>query len=136
MAPGLRERVQSFFGADPHGVVAVYIFGSTARGDDTVRSDIDIAVLFDTPPDPTLAGPRLTLEGELERVLGRPVDLIDLGSAPADLVHRVLRDGDVVVDLDRARRLRFEVARRNEYFDLEPVRRQYRRRHSVAGPAR
>jgi predicted nucleotidyltransferase len=131
MAADLRARIEAFFRADPHGVVAVYIFGSAARGDDTARSDIDIAVLFDTPPEPTLAGPRLTLEGELERILGRPVDLIDLASAPADLVHRVLRDGDVVVDRDRARRLRFEVARRNEYFDLEPVRRRYRRRQGT-----
>lgn len=136
MLPGVRDRVRRFFEADPHGAVAVYLFGSTARGEETARSDIDIAVLFDAAPAPTLAGPRLTLEGELERALGRRVGLIDLQSAPADLVHRVLRDGEVLLDRDRARRLRFEVARRNEYFDLEPVRRRYRRLPSGVGPAR
>ena len=37
------------------------------------------------------------------------------------------RDGRLVVDRDRSRRIAFEVLARNEYFDLEPVRREYRR---------
>jgi hypothetical protein len=40
--------------------------------------------------------------------------------APADLVHRVLRDGRIVFDRDPPARIRFEVRRRNEYFDLAP----------------
>jgi hypothetical protein len=65
--------------------------------------------------------------GRLEHAIGRPVDLVVLNTASADLVHRVLRDGHVVVDRDRPRRIRFEVARRNEYFDLQPIRDAYRR---------
>lgn len=75
------------------------------------------------------SGP-LDLEGDLERALRRAVQLIVLNNAPADLVHRVLRDGRVVLDRDPARRIRFEVAKRNEYFDLEPIRRLYRGRGS------
>jgi hypothetical protein len=55
------------------------------------------------------------------------VDLVILNTASADLVHRVLRDGDLVLERDRGRRIRFEVAKRNEYFDLQPVRDAYRR---------
>ena len=119
------ERLTSFFATDPRGAIAAYLFGSTARGDDRVKSDVDVAVLFDAPPPSFLMGPVLTLEGELERLLGRHVDLLVLNAASADVVHRVLRDGVLILDRDRARRLRFEVAKRNEYFDLEPVRRQY-----------
>ena len=43
------------------------------------------------------------------------------------LVHRVMRDGVILLDRDRAARLRFEVQSRNEYFDLAPLRRLYRR---------
>jgi predicted nucleotidyltransferase len=63
---------------------------------------------------------------ELERALGVPVDVVVLNGAPADLVHRVLRDGALVYEGDRAARVAFEVQARNEYFDLAPVLTRYR----------
>jgi uncharacterized protein len=126
MSRWIREDVRVFFEAVP-AAVAVYIFGSTARGSSTRESDVDVAVPFDAPPASTLMGPRLTLEGRLEEALGRAVDLVVLNTAPADLVHHILRDGDLVLERDRSRRIRFEVARRNEYFDLQPIRERYRR---------
>jgi predicted nucleotidyltransferase len=126
MVPLLRERVRAFFDAEP-SAVAVYLFGSTARGDAGPTSDIDVAVLFDAPPVATLMGPALSLAGRLEQLLGTPVDLIVLNRASADLVHRVLRDGDLLVDRNPGKRIRFEVAKRNEYFDLQPIRDAYRR---------
>jgi predicted nucleotidyltransferase len=126
MDPALRQRLEACFADDSAGIVAVYVFGSVARGEDAAASDVDVAVLFDAPPAATLTGPALTLEGRIERALGRRVDLVALNSAPADLVHRVLRDGIIVVDRDPSARIRFEVRRRNEYFDLEPIRRRYR----------
>ena len=58
---------------------------------------------------------------------GRRADLIILNHAPADLVHRVLRDGILVCEPSRSARIRFEVRLRNEYFDLDPIRTLYRR---------
>jgi predicted nucleotidyltransferase len=69
----------------------------------------------------------LPLEGEIERKLGLPVQIVILNDAPEDLVHRVLRDGRVLLDRDRSARLRFEVKARNEYFDMQPIRARYRR---------
>jgi len=129
------RQLAAFFAADPRGAVAVYLFGSAARGEATVASDVDVAVLFERAPDPSLSGAGLTLEGDTERLLGRRVDLVSLNRAPADLVHRVLRDGVLVFDGDRSRRQRFEVDKRNEYFDLEPVRRRYRRIDRPSSPA-
>ena len=48
------------------------------------------------------------------------MDLVVLNRAPADLIHRVLRDGILVLDLDPSARIRFEVRARNEYFVLLP----------------
>jgi uncharacterized protein len=127
MDPAIRDRVLAVFNEVP-SAVAVYVFGSVARGSDGPGSDIDIAVLMHEPPSPTLMGPQLSLEGRLEHELGRRVDLVILNAASADLVHRVLRDGDLILERDRSRRVRFEVAKRNEYFDLQPVRDAYRRR--------
>lgn len=105
-----------------------------AREDARPGSDVDVAVLFDVLPPPEITGPSFNLASDLELVLERPVDLVVLNSASADLVHRILRDGDIVLDRDPPRRLRFEVAKRNEYFDLEPVRRLYRQGIAPAHP--
>lgn len=120
-------RLREFFGANAPDVVAAYLFGSEARGEATGQSDVDVAVLFAVPPSSTLTGPVLSLQADLEQVLGRRVDAIDLHRAPADLVHRVLRDGQLVCDRNRSLRIRFEVQRRNEFFDMELFRRRYRR---------
>ena len=108
------------------GVVAVYLFGSTARGSAGRGSDIDVAALFEQAPPHRLDGPRFTLEGDLERGLGRPVDLVVLNDAPVDLRARVLRGGRLLLDRDPSARIAFEVRTRNEAFDLEPVLARYR----------
>jgi predicted nucleotidyltransferase len=107
-------------------VAAVYLFGSAARHEARVDSDVDVAVLFHVSPRRTLDGPRLAIEGELERTLGAPVDLVVLNDAPVDLRIRVLRDGRLLVDGDPSARIAFEVRTRNEAFDLEPVLTRYR----------
>jgi predicted nucleotidyltransferase len=128
MSSGLEDRLASYFEEHVTGIAAAYLFGSESTGRATGSSDVDVAVLFDQPPAPLLNGPAAALQDGLERCLGRPVDLVVLNEAPADLVHRVLRDGVLLVDCNRSSRIRFEVARRNEYFDLESVRRTYRKR--------
>jgi predicted nucleotidyltransferase len=112
-------------GSQP-AVVAVYLFGSVARGAAGPASDVDVAVLFARNPPALLAGPRFSLEGDLERALGRPVDLVVLNDAPVDLRTRVLRDGRILIDRDRSARIAFEVRTRNEAFDLQPILAEYR----------
>lgn len=114
-------------GAAPDEVVAVYLYGSRARGTATDRSDVDLGLLLRKSPPPALADAARALEARLERDLGLPVEAVILNTAPPDLVHRVMRDGILVLDRDRPYRLRFEVQSRNEYFDLAPLRRLYRR---------
>ena len=120
-------RLRGCLAAVPDGVVAVYLFGSVARGQAGRSSDVDVGVLFEVPPPATLQGMHLDLAAELEAAIGRPVDLVVLNRAPADLIHRVLRDGILVIERDRSRRIQFEVKARNEYFDLAPIRERYRR---------
>jgi hypothetical protein len=67
------------------------------------------------------------VEDAVERAHRIPTEAVVLNTAPADLTHRVLRDGVLLLDRDRAARIRFEVQTRNEYFDLASVRRLYRR---------
>lgn len=123
----IEGRLRSFFEADPRGAVAAYLFGSVARGEAHAKSDVDVGVLFAKDPPATLAAPQFALEAELERLLRAPVQVVVLNRAPSDLTHRVLRDGRIVLDRDRASRIRFEVRSRNEYFDMAPMRVLYRR---------
>ncbi len=109
-------------------LACAYLFGSAARGEDRPGSDLDVAVLFREDPPRTLAGLQLDLADRLTGALdGRRVDLVVLNRAPVDLVHRVLRDGALLVERDRSARIRFEVRARNQYFDLLPHLQRYRR---------
>jgi predicted nucleotidyltransferase len=108
-------------------VVAAYLFGSHARGTDTAASDVDIAVLFEPPPPSTLSGLPESLHARLEQSASREVDLLILNTASPDVVHRVLRDGRLLVDRDPGARIRFEVRSRNAYLDILPVLEEYRR---------
>jgi predicted nucleotidyltransferase len=121
------KRLQAFFGCGHTDIVCVYVYGSVARGEARAGSDIDIAVLYAEEPPRTLDGLGLGLSGALELLIGRPVDVVVLNRAPVDLVHRVLRDGQLLCDRDPSARIRFEVQARNAYFDLLPYLRQYRR---------
>jgi predicted nucleotidyltransferase len=107
-------------------VTAAYLFGSVARGTARKDSDVDIALLLRQKPPPTLAAQLFALEDDLRGFVDREVQLVTLNTAPIDLVHRVLRDGVMLYERDRAARLRFEVQARNAYFDLQPLLRRYR----------
>jgi predicted nucleotidyltransferase len=133
MTSGAVERVlREFFTAQTGEIVAAYLFGSAARGTASVRSDVDVAVLYAATPPATLEGLPLDLASRIERVVKRPVEVIALNTAPADLVHRVLRDGVLLLDRDPSARIRFEVRARNEFFDLQPILDRYRRRPVAA----
>jgi predicted nucleotidyltransferase len=123
----LIERLKALLEAADPEVVAVYLYGSRARGTARAGSDVDLALLLRRRPPSTLHGVERGAEATLERELRLPVQAVVLNGAPPDLAHRVLRDGILLLDRDRAARLRFEVQSRNEYFDLEALRRLYRR---------
>ena len=78
----IREATTRFNAANPH------VFGSVARGEDTIRSDLDI--LVDDLPGSTL----LTLGGLLEAreslMVGTPIHLLTPGDFPEAARARVL----------------------------------------------
>jgi uncharacterized protein len=124
------EQLDTLLGLDAGGVTTAYLFGSAARDELRVDSDIDVGVL----PSEGVTGTDacLAIEERIERALGRRAQVVDLSRAPADLVQRVLRDGILLLDRDPAIRVRFEIRRRNEWFDLQPLLREYRRARGTA----
>ena len=131
MNPGVQamlvDKLKAFFASEHHDALAVYLFGSVARGSSGPGSDVDIGVLYAEDPPKTLDGLPISLKGDLEDLLAASVDIVVLNHASPDLCHRVFRDGILLLDRDRSFRLRFEVKKRNEYLDFLPVLRLYRR---------
>jgi predicted nucleotidyltransferase len=109
-------------------LAAVYLFGSVARGTAGPTSDVDVGVLYRATPASTLEAQPFGDEAALSQLLGRNVQVVAMNAAPVDLVHRILRDGILAVDSDKSRRIAFEVQSRNEYFDILPALREYRKR--------
>jgi hypothetical protein len=115
-------------GAGTQGIIAVYLFGSFARGQAKPQSDVDLGLLYES----TLRAQPFALEADLADVLGRRVQCVVMNSAPPDLVHRILLDQMLLVDQNPALRIRFEVNARNQYFDLKPFLDRYRKAERVA----
>lgn len=124
-----RERILAVvasYAASRADVVACYVFGSVARGTAREDSDVDVAVLFTTPPVSTMDSPVFAIADDLQEQLRKPVDVIALETASPDLIHRILRDGVIVHEADKAKRIAFEIDSRNRYFDLLPYLLRYR----------
>lgn len=130
----IKEALQAAIEESSHDVSAAYLYGSHARGTARANSDVDLAILVLDSAEGTLESLALDLEGDLEKRLHRPVQLLVLNTASPDLVHRVLRDGKLLIDHEPAERIRFEVASRNRYFDLLPVLNLYRRSTAAHPP--
>ena len=65
-----------------HHVRRLELFGSAARGDfDPARSDVDFFVEFESYDVPTIADQWFGLQEDLERLLGRKIDLVSIRTA-------------------------------------------------------
>ena len=86
----LRERRDEILSsAHRHGARNVRIFGSVARGESTGNSDIDL--LVDTGEKTSPWFPAGLIE-DLERLLGRPVDVVTENSLHWLLRRRILKE--------------------------------------------
>lgn len=83
------------------GLDTLWLYGSHAKGTERQDSDMDFAALFRRRPEGLEIFDART---ELEEVLRRDVDLIDLDQAPPILAMQVLKHGRLLVDRNPSRR--------------------------------
>lgn len=101
----------ALFAAEP-GVIAVWLFGSRARGDHRADSDVDVAVLAEDAGDENPLHRRFRWKVAAADALGVPdeaVDLVVLPEAPALLTHGILMEGRLLLDRDPDTRIEFQV---------------------------
>jgi len=107
------------------GVETAYIFGSSVRGHGWKKTpDIDIGILFNEDVrDAEIEGEKI--REDLERILKKRIDVISLGDAPPLLRFEVIRNGRSIFERHKEKRVDFEVRSLIEFYDLEPLRRQF-----------
>jgi uncharacterized protein len=118
------ERELRTLGAGDSRILALYLFGSRGRREETEQSDVDVGILWrEEQPLRDV----LLLEGDLEQRLGLKVDLVDAGRANAFLALDIIRGERVFcADLDRGDEFELYVMRRAG--DLAQFERERRRR--------
>ena len=101
------------------GLVALWLFGSQATGRARSDSDVDLAALFVARPDVLAI---VDAAADLEGLLHRSVDLVDLSRASPALARQVLRSGRLILDHNPSARFRFETELPSRYEDLRLLR--------------
>ena len=112
------------------GLIALYRFGSQAKGTVRPNSDVDLAVLA-RGPIPNLR--RFELAQELAVQLHRDVDLVDLRTASTVMRMQVISTGECLNAPDEPARREFEMYAYSDYARLNEERREILKRISVSG---
>lgn len=107
------------------GLDTLWLFGSEAQGKARPDSDVDLAALFRRRP--TILE-LLEAQADLEQLLHREVDLVDLDQASPILGMQVLRHGRLLVDQNPKRRHAFFSRTISMYDDIKIIRREAERR--------
>ena len=100
MSTEMLETIREYFKTQP--VLKAWLFGSFARGEETEDSDVDILVVYDKNARVSL----LTIShmmGELERSIGRRVDLIEDGCLLPFAVQSANRDKQLIYERNNYR---------------------------------
>jgi predicted nucleotidyltransferase len=100
-------------------IAFAFLFGSSARGEATALSDVDIAIYFTGAVDfYRINGVRQ----DLSELLGTETDIVVLNNAAPVIRMQVLKKGTLIVDLDRRLYNEFFVNTVKEYDDLKRTR--------------
>ena len=119
-----KQALVELLAAEPTLVLA-YLHGSRVRGGGPL-SDIDLAVLLDRSLSSSRRDVVLrSLFAGMAKTIGTyEIDLVDLASAPPLLRHRVVRDGELLVEQNSRARVEFVRDTILVYLDTEHLRRE------------
>lgn len=117
------KKIGDYFAKQPY-IVAVYLYGSYARNEESKESDIDLASLFEDKVRDRLKL-RLHYENQLGKLLGATFEIQELNICRVDFAYRVLQEGILVRCNNENARIAFENKILQNYFDLQPFFAEY-----------
>ena len=116
--------------SEASGVVLAILYGSAVSGAMGSHSDVDIGVAReDGAMDPDAMD---ALRRQVERVVERPADIVDLHVAPGTLLHQILSRGQILRNARPSCYAELMIRMLDDQEDFQPSVRMIRRRHAEA----
>ncbi|MCD6500640.1 nucleotidyltransferase domain-containing protein, partial [bacterium] len=112
----LIKNLSKFFKKEKE-VLFCYLFGSRAYGKPISTSDIDLAVYLDEKKCRDLFEKRLELVSQISQIMHKDVDILVLNNSSPFLKYVVLKEGKLIFEKEKGKRIDFELRAMNEYFD-------------------
>lgn len=109
-----KKKIMKYFSLKEENIEGVYIFGSVSRGEMREESDIDIAVIGDFN-----FYDRLDFICDLEKELGRKIDLIDFNRSNLNFQAEIITNGELIYCLDEEKNDLLEYKILAEYLVFE-----------------
>ena len=121
----LKEGIKEVLKAHEEILVA-YLYGSTVKGYEGKRSDIDVGLLLKEDFKAEALYPaRIAREIKEKCSLDQEVDVRILDERPYRFLHQVIREGEIILSKDERERVRFETSVIDRYIDFKPFYEQY-----------
>jgi len=107
-------------------ILVAYLYGSTVKGYEGKRSDIDVGLLLKEDFEAEALYPaRIAREIKEKCGLNQEIDVRILNKRPHRFLHQVIRGGEIILSKDERERVRFETSVIDEYIDFKPFYEQY-----------
>jgi hypothetical protein len=107
-------------------ILVAYLYGSTVKGYEGKKSDIDVGLLLKEDFKAEALYPA-RIAGEIKKKcsLHQEVDVRILNERPYRFLHQVIREGEIILSTDERERVRFETSVIDRYIDFKPFYEQY-----------
>jgi len=131
MLPGQGTRLEGLLAKareDPD-VLAVFLFGSAARGEEGPRSDVDVCLVLTDAAADNLAASRK----RLDYMAASDLDVRVFQRVPLYIRHRILKEGRLLFSRDEDLVYELAVRTAREFERFKPIYREYLEQVARAG---
>ena len=108
MENALIEKIRSYFSGKDE-VVAVYLFGSYARGKEQRSSDVDIGILLNSNDSDVLKSKQTQYLRELGRLLRKDIHPVILNTVGEVLMQQIFTKGKCILDNEHRKHAEFRM---------------------------
>ena len=114
----IENKISKYF-SKHNNVLAVYVFGSFNKKRFNEFSDLDLAIIYSKSVDKfEKFNMKLKFISELEKLIGRNIDVVDFLNADLKFKHQIL-NGKLIYCTDHQRRVELEKRAILNYIDMK-----------------